>query len=150
LSSNTMSIFFVPQRCSTKTEELSAGRRIEEAKEPLRDLEADSLGKEDVASREFSSCHMTSTERLEARLGSVSKQKEWWLISWAKGKDGERPRDSARAIPRSWRHLGRDFTWFSNPFFVLQGVPQEKQKDTMINKYKRVDFVAVLYVVMSG
>jgi hypothetical protein len=64
-----MSIFFVPQRCSTKTEELSAERRIEEAKEPLQDLEADSLGKEDAASREFSSCHMTSTERLEARLG---------------------------------------------------------------------------------
>jgi hypothetical protein len=57
-----MSIFFVPQRCSTKTEELSEGRRIEEAEEPLRDLEADSTGKKDAASREFSSCHMTSTE----------------------------------------------------------------------------------------
>jgi hypothetical protein len=52
------------------------GCRIEEAKEPLRDLEADSLGKEDAALREFSSCHMTSTERLEARLGPVSKRKE--------------------------------------------------------------------------
>jgi hypothetical protein len=37
-----------------------------------------------------------------------------------------------------------------NPFCVLQGVPQEKQKETMINKYERVNFVAVLYVVMSG
>jgi hypothetical protein len=35
-------------------------------------------------------------------------------------------------------------------FCVLRGVPQEKQKYTMINEYKRVDFVAVLYVVMSG
>jgi hypothetical protein len=47
-----MSNFFVPQRCSTKTEELWAGSRIEEDEEPLRDLEADSSGKEDAASRE--------------------------------------------------------------------------------------------------
>jgi hypothetical protein len=52
-----MSIFFVPQRCSTKTEELLAGRRIEEAEELLRDLEADSTGKEVAASREFSPPH---------------------------------------------------------------------------------------------
>jgi hypothetical protein len=51
-------------------------RRTEEAEEPLRDLEADSSGKEDAASREFLSCHMTSTERLEVRLGLVSKRKE--------------------------------------------------------------------------
>jgi hypothetical protein len=74
LSSNTMSIFFVQQRCSTKTEELPADRKIEEAKEPLRDLDGESSVIKDTASREFSSCHMTSTERLEARLGSVSKQ----------------------------------------------------------------------------
>jgi hypothetical protein len=129
---------------------LSAGRIIEEAEEPLPDLEAYSTGKEDAASREFSSCHMTSTERLEARLGPVLKGKELWLISWAEGKDEERPRDSAHAIPRSWRHLGRDFTWFSNPFCVLQGVPQEKQKDIMINECERIDVVAVLYVVMSS
>ena len=29
-------------------------------------------------------------------------------------------------------------------------MPQEKQKDTMIKEYERVDFVAVLYVVRSG
>jgi hypothetical protein len=71
-----MSIFFVPQGCSTKTEELPVERRIEEVEEPLRDLEAYSSGKKDAASREFSSRHMTSTERLEARLGSVLKPKE--------------------------------------------------------------------------
>jgi hypothetical protein len=35
-------------------------------------------------------------------------------------------------------------------FCVLQGVPQEKQKETIINEYERVDSVAVLYVVMNG
>jgi hypothetical protein len=74
LSSNTMSIFFVPQRCSTKTGELPADRKIEEAKEPLRDLEGKFSGIKDAASREFSSRHITSTEHLEARLGSVSKR----------------------------------------------------------------------------
>jgi hypothetical protein len=143
-------IFRKPAKLLQKEKKQVAQLLDEKFPPNVRDLEAGSSGKEDAASREFLSCHMTSTERLEARLGSVSKRKEWWLISWAEGKDEERPRDSASAIPRSWRHLWRDFTWFSNPFCVLQGVPQEKQKDTMINEYERVDFVAVLYVVMSG
>jgi hypothetical protein len=71
-----MSIFYVPQRCSTKTEELPADRKIEEAEEPLRDLEGESLDIKDAAARKFSSCHMTSTERSEARSGSVSKRNE--------------------------------------------------------------------------
>jgi hypothetical protein len=29
-------------------------------------------------------------------------------------------------------------------------MPQEKQKETMINKYERDAFFAVLYVAMSG
>jgi hypothetical protein len=35
-------------------------------------------------------------------------------------------------------------------FCVLQGVPQEKQKATMVNKFVGVNFVTVQYAVMWG
>jgi hypothetical protein len=70
-----MSIFFVPQRCAIKTEALPSVRRTEAAEEPLRDFDGES-GIEDAASREFSSCHMTLTERFAARLRLVLKLKE--------------------------------------------------------------------------
>jgi hypothetical protein len=39
-----VSIFFVPQQCSIKTEELPAVHKAEEAEEPLQDLDGESSG----------------------------------------------------------------------------------------------------------
>jgi hypothetical protein len=80
-----------------------------------------------------SSCQITSTECLAARL----EQDKWCLIDLEEDIGEKRPRDAAQAISRSWRHLGQDFTWFSNSFCVLQGVPQEKQKATMVTVFER-------------
>ena len=60
-----MSIFFVPQKLSIKIEELPPVPLMEVAVKDLRDLKGEP-GKEDSASKAFSSCHMTSTGRLLA------------------------------------------------------------------------------------